>query len=59
MNTYSQRLHDKIYSIKQKISVYRGDSRLNIHQKSEYVNDVLLSKSDKAKYNVRVFDKIK
>ena len=40
MNTHSQRLYDKIYSIKQNIHVYRGDNWLKIHQKSKYVNDV-------------------
>ena len=49
MNTYSQRLHNKIYLIEQKISVYSGDNWLKIHQKSKYVNDVVSSKSDKAK----------
>ena len=57
-NTYSQRSHDKIYSINQKIPVYRGDNGLKIHQKSKYVNNVMSSNSDKATWNVRVFDKI-
>ena len=52
MNTYSQTFHDKLYSIKQQIPIYRGDNWPKIHQKSKYVNDVMLSKSDK------VFDKI-
>ena len=56
MNTHSQRLYDKIYSIKQNIHVYRGDNWLKIQQKSKYVDDVMLSKSDKARKIVWVFD---
>ena len=56
MNTLSQRFHDKIYAIKQKIPLYGGDNLLNIHQKSKYAKDVMLSKSDKARWNVQVFN---
>ena len=48
MNTYSQRFQNKIYSIEQKIPVYRGDNWLKIYQKSKYVNGGMSSKSEKA-----------
>ena len=56
MNTHSQRFHNKIYFINQKIPVYRGVNWLKIHQKSKYVNDVKSSESDKARSNVQVSD---
>ena len=34
MNTHSQRFHNKIYSIKQKIPIYRIDNWLKIRRKS-------------------------
>ena len=56
MNTHSQILHDKIYSITQNIPVYRGDNWHKFHQKSKYVNDVMSSKSDLSKVNCWVFN---
>ena len=56
MNSHSQRFHNKNSSIKQKISVCGGDNWLKIHQMWNYVNDVMSSNSDIARYNVRVFD---
>ena len=49
MNSHSQRFHNKISSIKQKIPVCGGDNWLKIHQKLKYVDDVMSSKSDKAR----------
>ena len=58
MHSYSQRFNDKIYSIKEQIPVYMGAKFLKIHQKSKYVYEVMLSKSDKARSNMQVFDNI-
>ena len=41
MNTHSHRFHNKMYLIKQKIPVSRGDNWLKIHQKSKYVNELM------------------
>ena len=41
VNTHSHRFHNKMYLIKQKITVSRGDNWLKIHQKSKYVNELM------------------
>ena len=47
MNTHSQRFHNKLYSIKQKFPVSRGDNWPKIHQKSKFVDEVMSSKVTK------------